>query len=229
MVFVPMKKDSAILTFGSSWSVDHELRRIVETLGDMRPPFFFGTLHPTLEKAWEEEENPVNGVRDYDVIPLPATIRVPIRLPIPGGRSIDERHPPGRAWILHSGDLLAKGLRIETRSIIKVGFKKAPASLEAVCDIVASWVLLDGERKIRVGVDYDDTGRISADGSASVESEVGTFVGMPTAMVYFSEREAVEAADILSAELTAAADWRRHSCWAERLESSEHQGDAIAA
>ncbi|NTF17636.1 hypothetical protein G6L37_04435 [Agrobacterium rubi] len=213
MVFVPMKKDSAILTFGSSWSVDHEARRIVETLGDMRPTFFFGTLHSTLEKAWEEEATAASDVRDYDVVPLPATLRVPIRLPIPGGRSLDERHPPGRAWVLHSGDLLAKGLRIEQRAIVKVGFKKAPASLEDVCDVVASWVWLDGDRKMRIGVDYDDTGRISSDGSASIETGDGSFEAMPTAMVYFSEREAVEAVNILAAQLVEASYWRKHSNW----------------
>ena len=213
MVFVPMKKDSAVLTFGSSWSVDHESRRIVETLGDMRPSFFFGTLYSTLEQAWEGEANPVNDVRDYDVIPLPATLRVPIRLPIPGARSLDERYPPGRAWILHSGDLLAKGLRIEVRPVVKVGFKKAPASLEEVCDLVAAWVVLDGTPKIRTDVDYDNTGRISADGTASIESEDGYFLPMPTAMVYFSEREALEAAEILSAQLVEASKWRKHSGW----------------
>jgi hypothetical protein len=213
MVFVPMKKDSAILTFGSSWSVDHEARRVVETLGDMRPAFFFGPLYPTLEKAWEEEAVRSSEVRDYDVVPLPAEIRVPIRLPIPNGRSTDERLPPGRAWVLHSGSLLDKGLRIEVRTIVKVGFKKAPTSLEHVCDLVASWVWLDGERKMRVGVDYDDTGRINADGETAIENEAGAFERMPTAMVYFSEREAVEAAEILSAQLVAAADWRKHSGW----------------
>lgn len=225
MVFVPMKKDSAILTFGSSWSVDHEARRVVETLGDMRPAFFFGPLYPTLEKAWESEETPLANVRDYDVVPLSAEIRVPIRLPIPNGRSTDERHPPGRAWVLHSGSLLDKGLRIEVRPIVKVGFKKAPTSLEKVCDLVAAWVWLDGERKMRVGVDYDDTGRISADGETAIENDAGTFDRMPTAMVYFSEREAVEAADILSAQLVAAADWRGHSGWQEATEGPAPDGD----
>lgn len=222
MVFVPMKKETAILTFGSSWSVDHEMRRIIETLGDMRPAFFFGPLYATLEGAWQEEETPVNDVRDYDVIPLPASIRVPIRLPIPGGRSLDERHPPGRAWILHSGDLLAKGLRIEVRPVVKVGFKKAPASIEDVCDLVASWTILDGERRMRVNVDYDDTGRISAEGTASLETNDGSFEALPTAMVYFSEREAVEAAEILSAQLVEAAKYRKHSGW-------EIEDDAEAA
>jgi hypothetical protein len=194
--------------------VDHEARRVVETLGDMRPAFFFGPLYPTLEKAWEAEATPNANVRDYDVVPLSAEIRVPIRLPIPNGRGTDERYPPGRAWILHSGSLLDKGLRIEVRPIVKVGFKKAPTSLEDVCDLVASWVWLDGEQKIRVGVDYDDTGRIGADGETSILNEAGGFDRMPTAMVYFSEREAVEAAEILSAQLVAAADWRKHSGWA---------------
>lgn len=227
MVFVPMKKDSAILTFGSSWSVDHEARRVVETLGDMRPAFFFGALYPTLEMAWEREETPAGDVRDYDVVPLAAEIRVPIRLPIPNGRSTEERHPPGRAWVLHSGSLLDKGLRIEVRPIMKVGFKKAPTSLEAVCDLVASWVWLDGERKMRVGVDYDGTGRISADGETAIENEAGTFDRMPTAMVYFSEREAVEAADILAAQLVSAADWRKHSGWPSQV--TDHASDEPAS
>ncbi len=228
MVFVPIKKDSAILTFGSSWSVDHEARRVVETLGDMRPAFFFGPLYPTLEKAWEAEETALANVRDYDVMPLPSGLRVPMRLPIPNGRSTDERHPPSRAWILHSGSLLDKGLRIEVSPIVKVGFKKAPTSLEDVCDLVASWVWLGGERKIRVGVDYDDTGRISADGETSIENDTGAFDRLPTAMVYFSEREAVEAADILSAQLVAAADWRKHSEWAEAEQDAEDQMSVAA-
>jgi hypothetical protein len=213
MVFVPMKKDSAILTFGSSWSVDHDSQRVVETLGDMRPAFFFGPLYPTLEQAWATEETSAANVRNYDVVPLPANIRIPIRLPIPGGRSTDERRPPTRGWVLHSGDLLSKGLRIEVRPIIKVGFKKAPTSLKDVCDVVASWVHLDGERKMRVGVDYNNTGRISSDGETAIENADGAFERVHTAMVYFSEREAVEAADILSAQLTAAADWRKYSNW----------------
>lgn len=211
MVFVPMKKESAILSFGSSWSVDHEARRITETLGEMRPTFFMGTLYRTLEAAWDAEGSPTNDIRSYDIAPLPEQIRVPIRLPIPGGRSLDERGPPGHAWILHSGDLLARGLRIETCSIIKVGFKKAPCSIERVCDLVASWVIVEGEQKFRVNVDYDHTGRISAEGSPMVEIADGSFHDMPTAMVYFSEREAVEAADILAAQLVQAADWRGHS------------------
>jgi hypothetical protein len=226
MVFVPMKKDSAILTFGSSWSVDHEAQRVVETLADMRPPFFFGPLYPTLEKAWEAEETETLKPRDYDVVPLPAEIRVPIRLPILNGKSTDERHPVSRAWILHSGNLLAEGLRIEIRPVVKVGFQKAPSSLEDVCDLVASWVCLGGDRKIRVGVEYDDTGRISSDGETAIENEAGGFDRLHTAMVYFSEREAIEAAEILSQQLKDAADYRKHSGWDNLPEHSAIEAEA---
>lgn len=211
MVFVPMKKQSAVHVYGSTWSVDHDGRRITETLGDARPAFYFGEIYNSLLSAWETEEVEHGDVRDYEVEALPENIRIPIRTPLPGARSTSDKHPPSRAWVLRADDLLNRGLRIETCRITKVAFKKSPANLQGLCDIVASWVWLESDSVIRAGVDYDETGRISSDTEVQVSLDGKTFESLPSAKVFFSETEAREAAREFAVRLHIAADFEANS------------------
>ena len=222
MVFVSISKETAIANYGSSWAVDHEASVVVECIGDMRPPFHCGVMYETVERAYVEEEAVRPDVRSYEVRPLPPRIRVPVRLPVPFGTLSGEDRPPGVGWVLHMDNILGNGVRLECLQVSKIGFRKAPPSLDECCDVVAAWVWLrsDGAsgtcRTFKVGVEYDDDGRIRADQMVMACVDSGSFERLPTATVYFSEREAVAAADSLAAMLVEASDWRRHSTWTEK-------------
>lgn len=209
MGFIEVKRATLANVYGgTTWTVDHQNLRIVEALGQARPAFHFGAVYPSLQDALEQETFFAGApATEFSHVPLPEVIRVPVRTPVPGGRYTDDHQPPSRVWVLVAGDVYSNGgLRLEERAIGAVEFTAAPHSLSDLCDVVPSMVTLVDEKSLRIGVDYDRSGRISAD-TLLIEDGVQT----PNATAFFSKPEAEAAADALQAKMVAAADWRTNS------------------
>lgn len=213
MAFIAVNKATAAEVYGgTSWTVDHANFRIVEGLGRARPAFHFGDVYSSLAEAKERESQAAGlSLEEYEVARLADLLRIPMRTPVPGGRFIDDRQPPSRAWVLIAGDILSNGgLRLEERRIVSVDFAFAPHCLSDLCDVVASAVTLEGDSRMKVGVDYSRDGEIRADTAPALLTDSGS-IGFPSATVFFSRTQAVAAADDFQKRLETAADWRANS------------------
>jgi len=196
MEFARVPTRPAVSIYGSAWTIDEGSGAVLEQLGRGRSPFYFGPLFPSMEEASAFMGNDVaTSVRE-----LPETLLLPVGTPMVRQKVHLVRHD----------DLLSKGLRVDTWSVVAVDFSPPPLHMRGLADCVACAAVLDEPTGLRIRIAHE------ADGfprlGTALRPEGRTWKELPEVAAYWDLDAALRAADDVASRLRRAAEWRDNTC-----------------